>query len=145
MLQSRVKLIQRMSRRTATFKGFNNSTSGMSYLGDYVRRVFGERNGHVCGSVQAGKSSNTSKDITTGCRIDEVGRRLFGLEAMRVMWCDRSEAPPKWGGQPGPALYDAFNKFAAAAVEHFKTRIQYWDVYNEVDSKYLLQYGLRQN
>ncbi len=109
----------------------------MSYLGDYEASVWGAKWARAALRWEVVEHEQGHYDWR---RIDEVVDAYLA-QNMRVMGVI-GEAPPKWGGQPGPALYDAFNKFAGAAVEHFKTKIQYWDVYNEVDSKYYSNTGL---
>jgi hypothetical protein len=46
------------------------------------------------------------------------------------------EASPPWAGAPGPAHYAAWKQFVEQAARHYRGKIGYWDVFNEVDVKY---------
>ncbi|HWE85512.1 MAG TPA: endo-1,4-beta-xylanase [Terracidiphilus sp.] len=51
------------------------------------------------------------------------------------------ERPPDWVTNPVQEMPPAYQKFVAAALEHFNGRIRYWDVYNEIDSKFYGKLG----
>lgn len=67
-------------------------------------------------------------------RIDELVN-IYLAQNMEVMGV-LGELAPKWAAPSGPETMAAFNRFVQAAVAHFQNKIRYWDVYNEVDSKY---------
>jgi len=46
------------------------------------------------------------------------------------------ELPPKWITDPASQMRPAYAKFVNAALEHFKGKIKYWEVYNEIDAKF---------
>jgi hypothetical protein len=53
------------------------------------------------------------------------------------------QVPPKW---VTPAqLPTTYTKFVKAAVEHFRGKISYWDVYNEIDVKFSIGSGFDRN
>jgi hypothetical protein len=51
------------------------------------------------------------------------------------------ERPATWITDPVREMPPAYQKFVAAALEHFRGRIRVWDVYNEVDSKFYAKLG----
>ncbi len=46
------------------------------------------------------------------------------------------DRPPKWITDPNTQMAPAYARFVKAALEHFHGKIQVWDVYNEIDSKF---------
>ena len=53
------------------------------------------------------------------------------------------ELPPAWMNDPATQMKPAYARFVSAALEHFKGRIDHWDVYNEIDSKFYTDRGFR--
>jgi Glycosyl hydrolase family 10 len=63
------------------------------------------------------------------------------MNVMGVM----GEVPPAWMTNPVQEMPPLYQKFVAAALEHFRGRIRYWDVYNEIDSKFYAKLGFDPN
>jgi hypothetical protein len=72
-------------------------------------------------------------------RIDYI-INLYRQQHMFVLGV-MGEVPPKWISEPVTQMPPAYEKFVTAALEHFRGEIQYWDVYNEIDSKYYAGIG----
>jgi hypothetical protein len=66
--------------------------------------------------------------------FDELVNAILA-QHMKIL-CVIGERTPEWAGLPGPAYDAAWAAFAAAAVRHFHGRIEYWDLFNEPNSKY---------
>jgi hypothetical protein len=59
------------------------------------------------------------------------------LALMGVM----GDLPPQWMTDPATQMKTAYARFVSAALEHFKGRINVWDVYNEIDAKFYSDRG----
>jgi hypothetical protein len=66
--------------------------------------------------------------------FDELVNAILA-QHMKIL-CVIGERTPEWAGFPGAAYDAAWAAFAAAAVRHFHGRIEYWDLFNEPNSKY---------
>jgi len=124
---------------SSTF-GVHISSPGIPFLTDEAANIWGAKWARVFLRWEVIEFNPGQYDWR---RIDELVDAYLAqnMEVMGVI----GEKVPKWAGQSGPSLYDAFNKFAEAAVQHFRTKISHWDVYNEVDSKYYTNTGFDRN
>ena len=66
--------------------------------------------------------------------IDNVIQSYSGqhMNILGVM----GELPPSWITDPDTQMMPAYARFVRAALEHFQGKIQNWEVYNEIDSKF---------
>lgn len=62
--------------------------------------------------------------------------QLYHSQNMQILVA-LGEDSPAWAGQPGTASYMvAWKNYIGAVVKRFAGKVEYWDVFNEVDSKY---------
>lgn len=118
------------SSPTTTF-GIHLSSAGIPYLADSVADLWGARWGRVFLRWEVVEFKQGQYDWS---RIDEVVK-LYRDQHMEILGV-LGETAPKWAAPSGPQTVAAFNRFVQAAVDHFTNQIVYWDVYNEIDSKY---------
>ena len=115
---------------SSTF-GVHISGAGFPYLADDVADIWGAKWARIFLRWEVVEFTRGQYDWR---RIDELVNMYLtqNMEVLGVL----GETAPKWAAPSGPETIAAFNRFVQAAVEHFQHKIRYWDVYNEVDSKY---------
>jgi hypothetical protein len=118
--------------------GIHISTSGSPLLQDDFAGLWGAKWARVFLrwdriEAQQGRYDWTTVDSLINSYLQQ---HLFILGVM-------GEVPPKW---VTPAeLSSTYTKFVEAALEHFRGKIRYWDIYNEIDSKYFNGMGFDRN
>ncbi len=111
--------------------GVHLSSAGIPYLADSVANIWGANWGRVFLRWDVIEFTRGQYDWS---RIDEI-INLYRSQNIQILGV-LGEVPPRWSTSPDAATIAAFQQFVRAAVQHFQGRIRYWDVYNEVDSKY---------
>ena len=59
----------------------------------------------------------------------------YRAQHMRIL-AVLGERAPAWAGQVGPQYYAAWKRWVTETVRHLQPKIDAWDLFNEVDSKY---------
>lgn len=115
---------------SSTF-GIHLSSAGIPYLADSVASLWGASWARV---FLRWEVIECVRDQYDWRRIDELVDPYLAqhIQILGVL----GETAPKWAAASGQETEAAFLRFVKAAVEHFRNKIRYWDVYNEVDSKY---------
>ncbi|HYG97696.1 MAG TPA: endo-1,4-beta-xylanase [Terriglobales bacterium] len=111
--------------------GFHTSTAGFAFSQDRTLSLWGAKWGRAYIAWNVVQPSPDRFDFS---RIDEVVGMYEqqGLKILGVL----GEHAPAWAGNPGPAYYEAWQRYVAATVDRYKGRIQHWDLFNEIDAKY---------
>ncbi|MGB8888930.1 MAG: endo-1,4-beta-xylanase [Candidatus Korobacteraceae bacterium] len=115
---------------SSTF-GIHLSSAGIPYLADSVADIWGARWARIFLRWEVVEFERGRYDWR---RIDELVD-LYLSQHMQILGV-LGETAPKWAAPSGAETEAAFNQFVKAAVEHLQNKIRYWDVYNEIDSKY---------
>ena len=120
--------------------GVHCSSSGTPFLQDDFAGLWGAKWARV---FLRWEQIETQQETYDWSKIDYVveSYRQQHMFILGVM----GEVPPKWVGDPATQMPAAYEKFVKAALEHFRGKIQYWDVYNEIDSKYYRAMGFDLN
>jgi hypothetical protein len=124
------KLVDIAAINTSTF-GVHISTSGMPFLQDDFANLWGAKWARV---FLRWEQIEAQQDTYDWSRIDYL-IDLYRQQHMFILGV-MGEVPPKWVVNPATQMPPAYERFVIAALEHFRGKIQYWDVYNEIDSKY---------
>ncbi|MGC2108145.1 MAG: endo-1,4-beta-xylanase, partial [Candidatus Korobacteraceae bacterium] len=107
------------------------SSAGIPYLADSVADIWGANWARVFLRWEEVEFVRGQYDWRS---IDELVN-LYSAQNIQILGV-LGETAPKWAVASGQETEAAFYRFVKAAVEHFRGKIRYWDVYNEVDSKY---------
>ncbi|MGO9270196.1 MAG: endo-1,4-beta-xylanase [Terriglobia bacterium] len=120
-----------LSRVSDSPFGVHLSGHGFAYLFDEFASLWGAKWARVFVNWPLVEAQQGQYDFS---RMDQLvdDYRRQGMQVMGVL----GEHFPDWVATPGPAQYAAFGKFAELAVRRYSGKIQYWDVFNEVDVKY---------
>ena len=111
--------------------GVHVSYSGLPLLADDYANLWGAKWGRVFLRWEQIEAQPGKYDWS---KIDRVVSSY--LEQHMIILGVMGEIPPHWMTQPATEMPPAYDKFVQLSLAHFRGKIQYWDVYNEIDSKY---------
>jgi len=110
--------------------GVHLSGWGFSFLADDLASLWGAKWGRVFVRWDFVEPQPGSYDFA---RMDELIDLYVG-QHMRILGV-LGEKMPAWAATPGPEQYAAFRKFVEATVRRYRGKIEYWDLFNEIDNK----------
>jgi hypothetical protein len=121
-----------LSKISSSPFGVHISGSGYPLVWDEFAYLWGAKWGRLFVRWPVLEPSQGQFDFS---RIDSlVG--LYQSQKMLLLVALGEDAPA-WAGPPGtPGYMAAWKEYLAAVVKHFAGKVEYWDVFNEVDSKY---------
>ena len=104
---------------------------GFSFLADDFASLWGAKWGRVFVRWDFVESQRGTYDFA---RMDELVDLYVG-QHMRILGV-LGEKMPAWAAKLGPEQNAAFRKYVEATVRRYRGKIEYWDIFNEVDNKY---------
>ncbi len=121
-----------LSRISNSSFGVHISGSGFPLVWDEFAYIWGAKWGRLFVRWPVLEPSHGQFDFS---RIDAlVG--LYQAQNMQILVA-LGEDSPAWAGVPGtPSYMEDWKNYIAAVVKRFAGKVEYWDVFNEVDSKY---------
>jgi glycosyl hydrolase family 10 len=111
--------------------GVHLSSEGYPFLQDEFASLWGAKWGRVFLRWPVVEPNKRNYDFSRADQLVEIYRR----QNMRILGVLGEDAP-KWAGGPGPALTSDWREFVGAVVEHFRNKVDHWDIFNEVDVKF---------
>lgn len=111
--------------------GVHLSTTGFPLLGDLFADLWGAKWGRIYLRWSIIEPQEGRYDFS---RADELVD-LYRAQNIRVLGV-LGEDFPAWVGAAGPSMYAAWSRFVTETAKHFNTRIDHWDLFNEIDVKY---------
>ena len=117
--------------KNSTF-ALHTSSPGFIYPTEYFVNLWGAKWDRVFLRWEVVERNQGQYDFS---RADEIIDTLL-RQNVRVLGVI-GELPPSWAGPEGPQHYEDWQRFAEQAVRHYQGKIQYWDVFNEIDVKYI--------
>jgi hypothetical protein len=120
--------------------GIHHSTSGSLFLQDDEISLWGAKwvRFYIAWNLVEAKQGQYDWEW-----IDNVVQSYSSqhLALLGVM----GELPPRWITDPASQMKPAYAKFVEAALQHFKGKIDAWEAYNEIDSKFYAGEGFNRN
>lgn len=112
--------------------GVHISGSGSPFVWDEFAYLWGAKWGRLFVRWPVLEPSQGQFDFS---RIDALVE-LYRSQNMQMLVVLGEDAPA-WAGPPGtPGYMAAWTTYVATVVKRFAGKVEYWDVFNEVDSKY---------
>ena len=111
--------------------GVHLSGWGFSFLADDFANLWGAKWGRVFVRWDFVEPEPGKLDFA---RMDELVD-LYAGQHMRILGV-LGEKMPAWAATPGAEQDAALRRFVETTVRRYHDKIQYWDVFNEVDNKY---------